>query len=318
MKNVHNQVDFGISRQLVSVWNHRYKDRGEVYNKSRSGCPRKTIIREDKLIKRQSIADPQKSATTIAKDLHENYGVNVHVSTIKRRLKEQDLIGRRPSKKPLISKKNRKARIMFAKAHQNWTSIEWSKVLWSDESKFNLFSSDGIKYIRRPKNERYNIRYQVPTVKHGGGNVMVWGCFSRKGVGPLFHIESNMDRFAYQEILDTQMLPYAKRNMPRDWKFQQDNDPKHSSRYVKEYFKKQKIQVLDWPSQSPDLNPIEHMWEELDRRVKTRNYTNKNEFFAALKTEWSIIPLDRIFKLIDSMPRRCKAVINANGYATKY
>lgn len=167
--------DFGISRQLVSVWNRRYKDVDEVYNKRRSGRPRKTTIREDKLIKRQSVADPQKSATAIAKDLDENYGINVHISTIKRRLKEQGLIARRPSKKPLISKRNREARIMFAKTHQNWTSIEWSKVLWSDESKFNLFSSDGIKYVRRPKNERYNIRYQVPTVKHGGGNVMVWG-----------------------------------------------------------------------------------------------------------------------------------------------
>lgn len=114
------------------------------------------------------------------------------------------------------------------------------------------------------------------------------------------------------------MLPYAKRNMPRGWIFQQDNDPKYSSRYVKEYFNKQKIKVLEWPSRSPDLNSIEHMWKELDRRIRIRNFTNKNEFFTALKTEWSKIPFDRISKLIDSMPRRCKAVISANGYATKY
>lgn len=72
---------------------------------------------------------------------------------------------------------------------------------------------------------------------------MVWGCFSSKGVGPLFRIEGNMDRFAYREILDTQMLPYAKRNMPRNWMFQQDNDSKHGSQYVKEYFKKENIKV---------------------------------------------------------------------------
>lgn len=156
---------------------------------------------------------------------------------------------RRPSKKPLISKTNKKAWITFVKAHQNWTSIEWSKVLWSDESKFNLFSSNGIKYVCRPKNERYNVRYQVPTMKHNKENVMVWGGgVSRKKVGPLFRIEGNMDRFVYQEILDKQMLPYAKRNMSQSWIFQQDNDPKHSSRYVKEYFNRQKIKVLKWPS----------------------------------------------------------------------
>lgn len=92
---------------------------------------------------------------------------------------------------------------------------------------------------------------------------MIWGCFSRKGVqevqvGPLFWIKGNMDHFAYQKILDKPMLPYIKRNMSQDWIFQ-DNDPKHSFQYVKEYINKQKIKVLEWSSQSPDLNPIEHM-----------------------------------------------------------
>lgn len=93
--------------------------------------------------------------------------------------------------------------------------------------------SDGIKYIRRPVNKRYDaIRYQVPTIKcaHGGGSVaMVWGCFSRYGVGPLVRIEGNMDRFMYENILKTQIIPYSKENMPSGWYFQHDNDPKHTS-----------------------------------------------------------------------------------------
>lgn len=123
-----------------------------------------------------------------------HYGVDVSVSTTKRRLADAKLYGRRPAKKPLISKKNRMARLHFAKTHQHWTSKEWSKVLWSDESKFLLFGSDGIKYVRRPDGQRFNPRYQLPTVKHGGGSLMVWGCFSRDGIGPLYQIDGIMDK----------------------------------------------------------------------------------------------------------------------------
>lgn len=222
------------------------------------------------------------------------------------------------NQKPLISAKNRKLRLAFAKRHRSWTSSEWSNVLWSDESKFNLVSSDGIRYVRRPINKRFDIQYQIPTVKHGGGNIMVWGCFSRYGVGPLVRIEGTMDRFMYADILKKQMLPYAKENMPPSWYFQQDNDPKHKSKHVSDFMKLMKIELLEWPSQSADLNPIEHLWEELDRRVRCRNYSNKDDLYEALCNEWSRIPIDRLQKLVDSMPARCEAVIKANGYATKY
>lgn len=265
-----------------------------------------------------SVADPRKSATSVQDDLQQNHEVNIHVSTVKRRLAAVDLHGRRPSRKPMFSAKNRKARIKFAKEHAQWTKEDWMKILWSDESKYNLVSSDGISYVRRPTNERNNVRYQVPTVKHGGGNVMVWGCFSRDSVGPLVQIKETMDRFLYQDILEKHMLPYARRSMPRGWFFQHDNNPKHTSQHVKNFLQQKKIKILQWPSQSPDLNPIEHLWEELDRHVRRQNYSNKKEFFIALSREWSNIPKDRIIKLVDSIPNRCAAVIKSKGYATKY
>uniref|UniRef100_A0A914XFP7 Ephrin RBD domain-containing protein n=1 Tax=Plectus sambesii TaxID=2011161 RepID=A0A914XFP7_9BILA len=84
------------------------------------------------------------------------------------------LFASRLAKKSLISIKNRKARLAFARAYQTWTSADWAKVLFSDESKFNLFLSDGIQYVRQSVGTRFAARYQVPTVKHGGGSVMVW------------------------------------------------------------------------------------------------------------------------------------------------
>lgn len=233
-------------------------------------------------------------------------------------MRQNKLFGRRPAKKPLISLKNRKARIKFAKDHLHWTAKEWSKILFSDESKFLLFGTDGIRYIRRPVGARFDPRYQLPTVKHGGGNVMVWGCFSRDGIGPIHRIQGIMDQEIYMGIMKNVMLPYAKDKMPRGWIFQQDNDPKHTAKSVQNFFKTKKVRVLDWPSQSPDLNPIEHLWEHVDRQIAGIKPTKKDELFNIISTHWNKISIEVLINLIDSMPRRCAAVLRAKGYPTKY
>lgn len=148
---------------------------------------------------------------------------------------------------------------------------------------------------------------------------MVWGCFSANGVGPLYKIEGIMDRFGYRNILDTVMLPFAEEEMPIQWCFQHDNDPKHSAKIVKEWFVDNRINVLKWPSNSPDLNPIENLWEILNRSIRgQKTYSNKEELFNALLEAWNNIPPNIIEGLIASMPRRCAAVIKNSGYCTKY
>ena len=100
--------------------------------------------------------------------------------------------------------------------------------------------------------------------------------------------------------------------------FQQDNDRKHTSTLLKNFFSSKKINVMKWPSQSPDLNPIEHLWEVLDRRTKSIKVKNSSETFDVLAKEWAAMDQGTITSLIDSMPRRCQAVINSKGYPTKY
>lgn len=309
---------FNISRKVVSNWKKKFLAQGNVYNRNRSGRPRKTNDRDERLIKTLSVRDVRKTAVDIRNDLSEYHGLDLSVSTVKRRLAALGLHGRRPCKKPLISLRNRRQRLAFAKYHRSWTVAEWSKVLWSDESKFNLHSSDGIRFVRRPVGRKFDHRYQVLTVKHGGGSVMVWGCFSYDGVGPLVRVVGIMNAIQYGEILTTHMIPFATQNMPGDWLFQQDNDPKHKSRHVTSLIATQSVRILDWPSQSPDLNPIEHLWGELERRVRTRNFSNKDLLFSNLQREWRDIPLHTMRRLVESMPARCEAVIKAFGYATKY
>lgn len=90
-----------------------------------------------------------------------------------------------------------------------------------------------------------------------------------------------MDRFMYTNILKDVMLPHAEEEMPLRWRFQQDNDPKHTSRHCKTWLQQNAIEVLDWPAQSPDLNPIENLWEIVNSKINRENCSTKG--FLSLK-----------------------------------
>uniref|UniRef100_A0A8R1I4I6 DDE_3 domain-containing protein n=1 Tax=Caenorhabditis japonica TaxID=281687 RepID=A0A8R1I4I6_CAEJA len=126
-----------------------------------------------------------------------------------------------------------------------------------------------------------------------------------------------MDHHVYKDILESKILPHYKA-MGRGITFQQDNDPKNTSKFVKDWFLSRRIRVMDWPSQSPDLNPIEKVWEELEKRMTGKRTRNVDENYQKLAEEWDKILQSVIDTLLDSMQRRCQAVIDTRDFATKY
>ena len=122
----------------------------------------------------------------------------------------------------------------------------------------------------------------------------------------------------YQELLRDHLLPFAEAHLPLNWTFQQDNASVHASKSTQRFFALEKIKVLEWPAQSPDLNPIENLWNTIQRNISNRNPRNKIQLWQYVQEEWRNIPNDYCMKLIDSMPKRIKEVMTNKGYPTHY
>ena len=190
-------------------------------------------------------------------------------------------------------------------------------MLWTDESNFMLFGSNWQVCERRCTGESLLDEYMVPTVKHGGGSMMVWGCFGGGAVGELKKIEGIMLKTAYHNILQRYAIPTGKELVGKRFVLMQDNDPKHTAYLNKNYLAKLEQRgdrkVMEWPSQSPDLNPIELLWDELDRRRHVRAPSSVSELWTVLSEEWRAISAEYLDKLLNRMPRICKAVIAVRG-----
>ena len=156
------------------------------------------------------------------------------------------------------------------------------------------------------------------TVKHDI-KLMVWGCFSAAGVGSLYRIEGNLEQFQYHRIIEEQLIPSATKLFNnRNWTFQQDYDSKHTAKSTKRLFNRLRVPIEDWPSQSPDLNPIENLWSHLNWELRDRKCSNLEQLFEALQEGWNKLSVDYLTTLSDSMPSRLNAVIDNKGFPTKY
>ena len=194
-------------------------------------------------------------------------------------------------------------------------------MLFSDESQFCLNRADGRVRVWRRRGERMAAACVQQTDRWGARSVMVWGGMSRDFRTQLHVFNGRVTAEVYRnDVIENIVIPFL-RNHGNVTTLQQDNATPHTAHLTVDYLEQQHVQILPWPSLSPDLSPIEHLWDELGRRVnRFHNPENVGQLKAALIQEWESIPQGRILRFVASMRGRCNAVtcIAAQGGHTQY
>jgi transposase len=265
------------SKDTVQTWIHRYQKTGDVQDEDGRGRKRKTSEKEDldiiSMAKKQRISTLADISTSMSKQ-----GTEVSLMTIKRRLNEEGLHKLQPLVKPLLLEKHRENRLEWARINKK---TDWSKIIFTDETTIFQFSKP--KKVWRQRGEII----KAPTVKHSI-KVHVYGCFSEEGFGNIYCFTENLNADLLCTIYKTTLLPSARKFFGKDnysWFLQEDNDPKHKSGKAEIWRDKHDIKRISWPSQSPDLNPMENVWAVLKANISNYKLISVKDLIRIIKKE---------------------------------
>lgn len=295
----------------------RYGETGTPGSGARSGRPRATTFADDVNITVTARVERFTSPRRIRRQL----ALDVSPRTIDRRLQEAGLFGRIARHKRDYTEAQLLKRLAFAEGYKDWTYAQWSKVLFSDEKIFWGKGFCGQTWVRREKGTALHPENCVNKTAHPV-KVNVWTCFSAAGQGYMHIFNDNLDAVLMKRILDDNLIPSAKLHFsfdpPEQWYFLHDNDKKFKSHLVQNFLHTNGITTIDFPPYSPDLNPIENLWATLAREVEQKQCDTMEELQEEIVAVWDKADKEHMRELVRSMPVRCAAVIEAEGWHTKY
>lgn len=309
---------FGRPKKSISLVLKRYHERGSIQIAQRSGRPRKLQAHDRRMLK----YEVQKNRRVHLAELASSLSVSVCQTTIRKELHGLGLRSRIAVKKPYLNDKHKQQRLRFAKAHQNWTIREWSSIIWSDEASFEIGKNSRQIRVWRGSRERYDSQCLVPTFKSGRVSIMVWGAFTATSKCYLVFIpvgqRTAMD--FVDVVCEKGLLPYFYHHANYEHlTLMVDGAPIHTANVTKFWMQDNGLKTLDWPPNSPDLNPIENLWMICKDRVQSKNRPrNKAEMWDTVNAAWESISMDILSDLIATMPERMKAVIDAKGGSTRW
>ena len=242
-----------------------FQQTGLVADRRRPARSRVTNPRTDRFITLTHLRRRFQTATSSARQ----YGISKQIVLRRLRQARQPLRPRSPYVGQVLTARHRAARLQWEQLHFCWGRQQWARVLLSDESRFNLSNYDGGMRVFRRRVERFADNCLIERDRFGGGSVMVWGGIIGWRKTNLIVVQGNLNAQGYiNQILQPEAVPFLQRHGPAI--LIHDNARPHVARICQQFLNRNNVNVLPWPAVSPDMNPIEHIWDYLGRKIRAR------------------------------------------------
>lgn len=309
-------AQMGLNKTTVLKIKKRWENEGSISRKRGTGLHRISTEEQDHNLVQHLRANPFDSAKKAVAET--NFPGSRR--TASRRIRESEIRYRVAAKKFQLSEEGKQARLLFALNHIYNEPRFWENVVFSDEKTFQS-ASNGTVHVYRPAGRRYDELYINNSDRQGRFSISIWGWISYHDAGMCYRINGRLNSQVYIHILENVMLPSVQHVFPEnDFIYQQDNCPVHTANAVSQWFQEHNIEVLQWVAKSADINPIENVWAEMAKSMARVRFRNREELWEAIENSWeALLHKPNYFKkLVLSVPRRLRAVIDANGGPTKY
>jgi len=308
-----------IARQIpcslntVGHWLRRWNEQHSLEDSGRSGRPRCTTDDTDQKI--GLLSDKQPNLTP--KDIRRELQLPISPHTTSRRLDEIGLFGRVQETEHDLTEFDLQRRLAFANQYLHWTADQWARVFFSDETHFYL-GHHGRTYVRRPVGASHDPKY-MRQEQQLHGKVSLWGCICAEGLGHAELYAGSLDSARHRDILRHSLIKSFRQFYPDGpWTFQQDNVRFHTTPETVTFLHEKGVTLIEWSPWSPDLNPIENVWNVLKARVYARFPQTMEEMETIIREEWAELDLKFISRICRSMPRRLQLLLDNNGHKISY
>ncbi|KMQ82797.1 dna-mediated transposase [Lasius niger] len=310
-----------VSQCAISKLWKRFQITGNVARRPVPGRPKVTTARQDRYLTITARRQRKISASELSSALTTATGVRVSRQTVYRRLDKVGLYARRPSVCVPLTSAQKRARLQWSLEHRQWSEQQWRNVMFSDESRFCLETDSRRTTIWRERGTRFyekNITEKHRFAKQG---VMVWAGIMLGGRTDL-HIfdKGSITGKRYRDEVLEPTVRLFRGAVGHEFIFMDDNATPHRAALVDDFLESEDIQRMQWPANSPDLNPIEHVWDMLGRGIAAfcPPPSSIPELKTALLQVWETLSTELIITLIESMKNRCAACVAARGGHTPY